>query len=457
MWVHFESFHILQQPTYASKYPPAQGLILAAGQVLGGHPIVGVWISTGLACAAICWMLLAWLPSWWAVLGGLLAALHPIIVLQWGHNYWGGAVAATGGALVFGALRRIIRRPRVYAALLLGIGVAILANSRPYESLVMSVPVAGLLLTWMVGKNGPAAQVSLKRIVLPLLVVLTLTAGAMGFYNWRVTGNALRMPYQVHEATYAVAPIFLWQHTRPEPTYHHKVMRDFHAGLALNPYREKRAALGRWMLSSWSHTRYRSLPYPLVLIAPLVVLPWILRDRWSRFALLTWGLFVAGLLMEVWAFVHYAAPITALAFALMLQIMRRLRLWHWHGPQTGRLMMWTIVMLWLTSFGVAFAQQIQTQWSAQTPPRARILAQLKQAEGRHLVIVRYSPQHSPHDEWVYNEADIDGAKVVWAREMDMTQNRKLLEYFKDRHIWLVEVDQDHSAPELVPYPVESSP
>jgi hypothetical protein len=57
---------------------------------------------------------------------------------------------------------------------------------------------------------------------------------------------------------------------------------------------------------------------------------------------------------------------------------------------------------------------------------------------------------------VYNEAEIDGAKVVWAREMDGTQNRKLLEYFKDRHVWLVEVGKDHSYPELTSYPVGSS-
>lgn len=89
-------------------------------------------------------------------------------------------------------------------------------------------------------------------------------------------------------------------------------------------------------------------------------------------------------------------------------------------------------------------------------PGTRILAQLKRAEGRHLVIVRYGPRHSPHSEWVYNEADIDGAKVVWAREMDRAQNGKLLEYFKDRHVWLVEVDKDHSSPELTPYPVGPS-
>jgi hypothetical protein len=142
--------------------------------------------------------------------GGLLAALNPIIVLYCGYNYGGGAVAVIGGALVFGTLRRIIRRPRVCNALLLGVGLAILVNSRPYEGLVMSLPVAVLLLTWMVGKNSPAARVSITRIGLPVLGVLAMTGGAMGFYNWRVTSEALRMSYQVHEATYAVAPVFLW-------------------------------------------------------------------------------------------------------------------------------------------------------------------------------------------------------------------------------------------------------
>jgi hypothetical protein len=53
---------------------------------------------------------------------------------------------------------------------------------------------------------------------------------------------------------------------------------------------------------------------------------------------------------------------------------------------------------------------------------------------------------------VYNKPDIDSAKVVWARDMDKAQNHALVDYFKDRQLWLLEVDLDRSTPELKPYP-----
>src|SRR6266536_1037889 len=192
MWIHFESFSILQKPTYQCFAQPGQGMILAFGKVVFGHPFWGVWLSVGLMCAAITWMLQGWLPPPWALLGGVLAILRFGVFGYWANSYWGGAVAAIGGALVLGALPRIKQSQRIRDALLMGLGLVILANSRPYEGLVFSLPVAVLLFAWMLGKKGPRLAISISRVVLPLTLVLMLPAASLGYYFWRVTGSPFR-------------------------------------------------------------------------------------------------------------------------------------------------------------------------------------------------------------------------------------------------------------------------
>jgi hypothetical protein len=425
LWVHFESFHILQQPTYQSKYPPGQGLMLAAGQVLAGHPMVGLWISLGLACAAVCWMLQGWLPARWALLGGLMAALHPKILAAWGQTYWGGAVAMLGGALVYGSLPRLMRRPTIGHALLMGSGLAILANSRPFEGLVASLPAVAMLVAWMGGKKGPPLRIALGRVGLPLLTVLVGTAGWIGYYNFRVTGSPLHLPHRVYSATYS----------GPKAVYRH---RDFH----------KQGSPPVTLLEKLE--RQRKFYLPTVLTVPLLTLPWMLRRRGVRLALVTCGMAVAVSVSMSRAWPHYTAPMTGLVFLLVAQGMRHLYHCRWPGKLNLRPLFWMIPVVYVCSLGVSLVRHEPPVWKIWSHERASLLHRLEQDGNRHLVIVRYSPGHRVNHEWVYNKADIDGSRVVWAREMDPERNGELVDYFKGRRIWLLEPDAE--PPMLQPYP-----
>ena len=456
MWVHFESFHIIQQPTYMSKYPPAQGLVLAAGQVIAGHPIVGVWLSFGCMCAAMCWMLYAWVPPRWALFGGFLAVINPLLGIAgyWAQSYWGGAVAATGGALVLGGVRRLMRHPRLYDALLTGIGLAVLVNSRPFEGLLVSLPAGIFLVIWIIRQRGQALRISIGRIVIPIFLVLTVTVAAMAVYNLRAVGNSFRIPYQIHENTYAMAPLFLWQKLPAEPDYRHQVIRDFHASYALPMYTSQRSIDGflKSKVGSLLSTAFQVLNvFAIPLIAMFAVLvPWTLRNRWARRAALICLLLVSGLLVETFVLDHYVAPIAGLNYVFVLNAMR---LWLWRNRRAGRFILWLVPLLAIVALGNSLYGRINedgsSAWHIQ---RARLVRHLTQEGGKHLIIVSYGTRHSFHNEWVYNEADIDGGKVIFARQLDRVQDCKLVQYFRTRRIWSLELDDDVRMPELKAYP-----
>ncbi|MGO8789290.1 MAG: hypothetical protein ACLQVL_18145 [Terriglobia bacterium] len=472
LWVHFETFHVLWHPTYSSMYPPAQGLLLAFGQVVLGHPFWGVWLSLGLMCGALCWMLQGWLPPRWALLGGVLAAIRLATFGYWANSYFGGAVAATGGALVFGAFPRLKRSPRVPDALLLGLGLAVLANSRPYEGLVFSLPIGVALLAWMMrGKGRPSFTTSVGRIVLPTGLLLGLVAMLMGYYFWRVTGSPWRMPQQVNREIYAEAPYFPWQSPRPIPTYHHEVLKDFYLNVELPQYVASRTLRGLILRESAKAVQvwlfYVQPLYTLPLIMALVLLPrgfsWREISPGTRFLLMALGFGLAGYAAEVYYNPHYPSPGTCLVYALVLGAMRYLRSWRWHEKPVGLAITRAIPLIACTLlvFCAATASNLRLRqaWPAiwkypgwQMPDRALICAQLQREPGDHLVIVRYSPAHNSRLEWVYNGADIDASKVVWARDMGRQQNAELLTYFHGRRIWLVEADS--TPPCLSAYPAD---
>jgi hypothetical protein len=462
MWVHFESFHIFHQPSYMSKYPPGQGAILALGQLITGYPIVGVWLSMGLMCAAICWMLQAWVPARWALMGGLLALLHPIVGISgsWAQSYWGGAMAATGGALVLGGIRFALKEPHIHCGILTGVGLAILANTRPYEGLLVSNCAVVMLLLGLLRVNKPHWNLIFRRIVLPSVLTGAVTLAWMGYYNLRVTGKVFRLPYQVHQETYGVAPPFVWQEASATPFYRHARIAQFHTITELAFYIEKRTLAGFIQVNIREGFVYFALAIN-VLIIPLVLvsdrLPcWILRRRWAFAVFVTYTVFTMGLMLESYSNRHYWAPIVALNYYFALQALRFCR------PRCRFLPAFTLLaMVSILTFQAFFSVWQKTVNRSEVlsahVQRANLLARLEQLPGYHAVLVGYGPEQSIHREWVYNGADLDRAKVIWARDMDTSANCQFVNYFKDRNIWRLDVERDGVPVKLNPFPRQTCP
>jgi hypothetical protein len=451
MWKSFETFHVNWFPTYSSMYPPAQGFVLAIGQWLG-NPWIGVLLSDAAMCAAILWMLQAWMPARWALLGGAFAALNLGIASYWMNSYWGGAVAAAGGALVLGGLARILRRASVGSALLLGLGIAILANSRPYEGLLFCVPAGIWIFWWLLGKIKWRDSLGsrIRTVFLPLSVCIVLTVTFIGYYNWRLTGNVLLLPHVLNTRTYHSTPLFLWEHAKPELEYNNEQFEEFYNGWEREDYKttwkdarrvttEKLARMG--VVFFW--------PGALFL---LPALPFAFRDREMRLPVVTMLVCLAGVFAVIWSEPHYAAPVACIVYLLLVQAVRHLRTKNWKRRPVGMALSRALVVLLVLETCINVGRRAcDPMWWTCTGDVSRltVMDNLLHQPGKHLIVVRYSEDHNIHDEWVYNGADIDGSKVIWARELDKEQNAKLFAYFKDRRIWLVEPDDDNT--EIQPY------
>lgn len=444
----FETFFILQDPTYSSIYPIGQGVILAAGRVMSGFPWAGVLVSTGALSALCYWMLRAWTTPAWALAGGLLALFEFGPLSQWMNSYWGGSLAAVAGCLVFGALPRLAAGVRLRDAAALGAGLAIHFLTRPYESIFLGLSVIVFLLplkTWL--RAAPAVALALGAAM-----------GISLLHNKRVTGNWTTLPYQLSQFQYGVPASLTFL---PNPVPHRELTPqqelEYKSQIAF------RGSEKETFLSYLLRLEYRVRFYRFFFLAPLfLAIPFFLIAAFREFrlawVLLTLLLFALGINFFPAFQPHYLGAVTCLFVLVSVMGLRELsRL----SPEAARLIFFLCVIHFVFWYGMhvldrqdfSMAMERYETWGGinHDNPARRILVkrQLDQIPGQLLVFVRYSPQHIFQDEWVYNEASIDAARIIWARDLGPTENEMLRTMYSSRVVLLLEPDA--RPPQLSPY------
>ena len=442
LWQFFETIYVLQQPTYASKYPPGQALAMAAGQSIFGHAWFGVWLSCGALMFTLCWAMQGWLPPGWALLGAFIS-FDLCCMTYWMNSYWGGAVAGIGGALLIGAWVRIVRPKNFHPVMpwLFGTGAVILLLTRPYEGFLLAAPAA--LALWLAKHRS-------RQVWLPIAALGAAGCAFTAYYDYRVTGNPLRMPYQEYFAQYESVPPLIVLPVQPTKFFRHFDLQF----LDERWVREHDQTARSWRLPivrAGDLYKAAGVIYgdPLWLLVMLGFAPACFLSRRTRFLVALAVVLVAGAIIELVFNTHYAAPFAAVLLILMIQSLRHLRIWASRNLPGGKPAgPFVIFALCASLLGAGLAADAVRVYQRRTPDRIQFAnAQkgsierhlLEDHPGRHVIFVRYTGTQSPHEEWIYNRADIDAQPVIWAQDMG-AENSKLVAYYPGRSFWLFEPD-----------------
>ncbi len=361
-----------------------------------------------------------------------MAAAQWGIAGYWVNSYWGGAVAAGAGGLVFGALPRLARRPSAGVAAMAALGIVTLANSRPYEGAVAVAAAGVALLVWRRGVHRPWGELAAWRVAGPAAAILICGAAAMLYYNYRLTGHPLLLPYNLHQRTYGMVPSFWILPLGAQPVYRHEMLRRLWVDYELALYRPARAWPPHVLFLFWRTLWY----FFLTIVSTIALLAAVVLRRsrkvWIALAL---ALTVSvALLLEKYPNAHYFAPATGLVLLLIVLGAQYLRV------KGGRGALVAFAALFFVTAGVhaCFLSGDEYPHKHYTAERLRVAAFLARQPGRQLAIVRYGAGHDAQEDWTFNHADIDGSQTVWARDMGDEGNGELIGYFRGRKVWLVE-------------------
>ena len=449
----FETFSVLQEPTYSSVYPLGQGLVLALGWMLFGIPWAGVVLSAAAFCELCYWMLLGWTTRTWALAGAVLTVIEFGPLNQWMNSYACGAVSAMAGCLVFGALPRLREHARMRDAALLGAGLGLQLITQPYESILLVSSVVAFFLLLILPDRTSWRRLA-KVAPVALLAVLPAIALVL-LQNKQVTGNWTTLPYFLSQYQYGVPATLTIQ---PNPVPHVLLTREQELD-----YKAQQSFHGQGsdtVTKFLGRLEYRVRFYRFFFLPPLYLAMGIFLAtirKWTfLWVAMTLALFALGLNLFPYFYPHYLAPVTCLFVLASVTGLRKLTNLNVRAWPAGHYAAALILFVCFASFCLWYGahlfenQDLSAEiepyetWNTinHDRPARRILVnrEIARFPGKQLVFVRYWPNHIYQDEWIYNAADIDASPVVWARDLGMAENAKLRQYYPDRTVWLLEPD-----------------
>ena len=509
--VMIQTYQQIEWPSYASARPPLPPIFLFIGKAVFGSPFAGSLLALGLTSAALCWALQGWMAGRWAALGSFLAIVTFCLFGYWINSYWAPTTIVLGGALLFGAVPRIEREPRLVWALVCIVALALLAGTRPFENAVFAAVIFGwLAVRFLMADRRAKLGAAILRVVIPLAAGTSVIVAAQLWYNEATTGNPLVMPYQIWRVSQDMTPNFLWQPFAAPPTFYHpgaarfaewnqqiaRLVKD--GGLQGTAYLFSRHAitfrdlLGPFLFLAfacwsprWGGTWSSGPRLPMWRVGLYVVLtlltlngPWagsaikllvlfILFKRWAnpvdRLPVL---LILAGMIatsmptfyMNIYV-AAYTAPLLMLVAGGLANISR------WQGRQGRSLAGFLLLGAALVPVGQTVNAGLNNAGTGIKPygpvlshfdlhflsPRAQVIEQLAREPGRHVVFVQPVGDVPDAIDPVWNAPNIDAQKFVFLRRLRPEWTATARQYYAGRRFWLMQLDEMGDF-KLAPYP-----
>ncbi len=433
---YFETFGVLQEPSYMSKYPPLPGLALALGIWLG-DPIYGIWLCYGLMVGSFVWMLRQWVPAGVALLGGMALAFHGQLLMSWGGNFYagGGLLGFTFACWVYGSLGQMRGGGGWRTGILFGAGLSGLMLSRPYEGFLVALPATLIASAWLL-KRLFKRRAGARVVVAAVLISFGAGVFFQGLYNHRVTGNVLQMPYTRHQQDYYRTPLFLFQELGQQKVRPVLEIQAFDE----SSHRPLYTAGRRWP-GLWRDGLEKLLKYGVFYLGTvgLLGLLYLLASqplaRTAKSLLAVLAVSGVGLSVSTFSLCHYAGPGAPVLFLLFAFLLARSNVFRQSG---GRVLLVVLALMFVEH---AFRGRKFGWPEGPLNARAVMVRELEVLPGNHLVLVSYGRDHDPRLEWVYNHARIDDSRIIWARVDRADDSSELGNYYSRRSLWVLDTDQ----------------